>query len=201
MWTISPASLRAASALAILALAAANPARANLIVNGDFSTAGFSSWTVTGNVVQFGNQAVFNSGDTTPNAVVSQSINTIAGQAYALTFQYGWGSYNFSGQSITASVLDGATVLTSALESPPFVDLYSSGGFQTFELDFIAASSTTVIEFVDYALNNTISSDGGVTNVSVDAVPVPEPTSLMLLAIGAGGTLLRRSRRKIVQAS
>jgi hypothetical protein len=183
---------------AALALAAANPARANLVQNGSFSSGTFDNWTVTGDITVTTDYAVFNAGDLPPNGVLSQVINTTAGESYALTFQYSWGSYNGTGQSITASALDGLTVLATALDSPPYVDAYTSGGWQPFELDFTASSSTTTINFADYAGNNTISSDSALTGIDVSA---PEPASLTLLALGAGATIVRRSRRKIVQPS
>ncbi len=200
MSMISPARLCAAGMWAVLALAASHPARANLVQNGNFSSGTFANWSASGDVLAGVGYAVFNAGDLPPNGVLSQVIATTAGEMYALTFQYSWGSFFNSPQSITASVLDGLTVLTSALNSPPAVGANpaTSGGYQPFELDFTASSSSTTIQFADYAGNYTYSGDSSLTGIDVSA---PEPASLTLLALGAGATILRRSRRKIAQPS
>ncbi len=195
MWTISPARLFAAGLWAASALAIASPASANLIQNGSFSDGTFDNWTVSGDVTATAGYIVFNAGDQPPNAVLSQVVATTAGQIYSLTFQYSWASFYDSPQSVTASVLDGVTVLATALDSPPDVGDGSSGGFQPFELDFVASSSATTIEFADYPGNYTYSGDGALTGVDVEA---PEPASLSLLAVGAGAILLRRSGRKTI---
>ncbi len=200
MSMISPAHLCAAGMWAVLALAAAHPARANLVQNGSFSSGDFSNWSVSGNVTVTTGYVVFNAGNLPPNAVLSQVIATTAGESYALTFQYSWGSFDNSPLSITASVLDGITLLTTALETPPSfgANPASSNGYQPFELDFTALSNATTIQFADYPFNDTFNGDSALTGIDVSA---PEPASLTLLALGAGVTILRRSRRKIVQPS
>jgi len=114
--------------LAMWGVVAAGPAQANLIVNGDFETGATSPWIFSGNVAvtgpasadfwfgggstaQNGTRAtVFNSADTTPNGVISQTFATVLGETYQVEFDYD--ASQGGTQSIIASILgsDGATV-------------------------------------------------------------------------------------------
>ncbi len=175
------------------------PARAALVVNGDFETGSLSGWTATGNVVAqatpffgFNNSdygsyfAVFNAGnDAAPNGVLSQTISTVVGTNYVLSFDYG---ANGHGQSMNASAYSdiGDALATELVFSNTAVR-------QGFLLNFAATSTGTTIRFTDNPSNNTIDADGGVDNVSVTA-SVPEPGSLALLCFGAAGVVNARRR-------
>ena len=189
--------LATATAFALLAAA---PSHASIITNGDFETGTLSGWTATGNVLAvlsafsgftdpaYGQYvALFNTADTSPTGVLSQTIATLAGQDYVLTFDYGVYGPTPSGQSLRAEADDGATTLafTSAITL--------SAATQTFSLAFTAISGSTTILFTDFATNDTISQDGALDNVSVAAVP--EPATLTLLGIGAAAMIAGRRKR------
>jgi hypothetical protein len=192
------ASLATAFGLA-LALLGSGGARADLIQNGNFAD-GLSGWTTSGNLSYtttpyFGlasnfpsgtTLAVLNAGNVDPNDALSQIFSTTAGTSYVLSFNYG--SNDRQQQSVTAELDDTAseTVLARQFETAPD----GEGTLEQFSLAFTAISSSTTVLFTDYPGNDSFDSDGGLTGVSI-----PEPGSLTLLAIGAGGLLVRRRRQ------
>src|SRR5437867_2237678 len=111
-------SLFCIAAVGILALAA--PSSAQILTNGSFEL-GTTGWTVQGNAAVLStyggsdgtNAMVFNGGDTTPNAVVSQTFSTTPGKRYLLRYDYGALSYLASQQQALSVSLQGATLRLS----------------------------------------------------------------------------------------
>ncbi len=101
-----------------------NGAIASTLLNGSFET-GFTGWTVTGNqsiqatapyAATDGVKLVgFNGGNSTPNAVLSQSFATVAGQSYTLAFDAGVLSYNTSPQTMRVTVTGTAALLDKTI--------------------------------------------------------------------------------------
>jgi hypothetical protein len=184
-------------------------ARANLIVDGDFSagTIGSSSipnWTTSGNVAVYssttacchsgdtgtGNFALFGAGDGADNGVISQSLSTVSGTEYQLTFLYGATSSpaGLGTQSISVSAGDLSTTITSNLAQRDYSLVFSS-----YTFDFLASGPATTLTFAD-ASTITNSIDGMLDSVSVAAIP--EPASIFLLGSSLAALGLMRRKRK-----
>ncbi|THD63455.1 PEPxxWA-CTERM sorting domain-containing protein [Phenylobacterium sp.] len=137
--------------------------------------------------------------DQTPFSGVSQTLTTVSGQSYALTFDLGaQGSSGIFGGPISATASAGSTSDTFSFDGASGTN--ANGTFWTPEtLNFTATSTSTVISIV----GNTGQEFIGLDNVSVaTAGGVPEPASwaLMLVGFGGLGAALRGSRRKQAHA-
>lgn len=127
---------------------------------------------------------------------VTQSVSTVIGATYRLSFQAGTYQYNAILPSIVATA--GSSTQTFGLPggSPP------SGTWLPLSLTFVATSNLTAISFGGTGGNGSAGSPTpylGLDNVSLDLVslPVPEPASALLLALGGlalGRLTARRTR-------
>ncbi|MES2660549.1 MAG: Ig-like domain-containing protein [Verrucomicrobiota bacterium] len=149
------------------------------LVNGSFES-GFTGWTTTGSqeiqsatpyaATQGTKLVSFNSGNQTPNAILSQTIGTVAGQTYTLAFDAGVFSFNTNSQTLQVTVTGSGTVLTRT------ITLSGAGGAtnrwlpQSFT--FVANSPTATVAFRDQSAS-TIGLDLLLDNVRVTEVITP----------------------------
>lgn len=174
-------TLRYAALLACLALASSARARAGMIVNGGFETGDFTGWTT----VPAGSGSDFGVDDSLPHNggheaffagisigsydEFSQSVPTVAGTNYAITF---WVSSIGSGPADLQVDWDGNRIL----------DILNPDAFDYTRYAFteIASSSSTPLSFQGYDFFNGILID----DVDVVAVSgVPEPSSIVLIGL------------------
>jgi formylglycine-generating enzyme len=143
------------------------------LVNGSFE-AGFDGWTVVGNqeiqasppyVPTDGSSLVsFNSQNSVPNGRLSQTIATVPGITYALTFDAGFLAYNRSEQKLGIQVDGNASLVARD------IILKSINGevlrWTSQSLLFTADSSETELTFLDRS-NATVSVDLLLDNVAI----------------------------------
>jgi len=126
-----------------------------------------------------------------------QTFNTVAGQAYSLTFAY---SHNlFSGlSSASASLSVGDLVDTITHTGGTNANL----AWQTYANTFVASGATTTLTFINLTggANEGIFLDAvSVTDVAANptsAVPEPATWAMLLIGFAAAGAALRSPRRR-----
>ena len=201
--------------LAFAALVAAAPVAASaveLIVNGGFEAGGGSlaGWTATTGVLaihgvdyvtyaggsgsaaaQANTFASFGAGNTAGTETLAQTIATVLGQSYTLTFDYG----SFNGGQATDLFVGGAFVGTYTPVGTSNLDTI----FTTATYSFIGTGTPTQILFsvATFAGDN---QDGVIDNVSVTTVPDAATWSLMIVGLAFVGAAARRRRVVAVTA-
>jgi len=183
---LSIRSMVAAGVGASLLLAAGTIATAAPFSNGNFE-AGTTGWTFTPGPGAVGisttqgrtdgAQAVaWNSGNSGPGAMISQTFDTVPGQRYNLQFDIGG-----LGTPLRTLSLDVDLTGISPLFSGSASSLSAGSGNRTtwdrYNFPFVADSASTTLTFTDTtSLGNSSSADGNLDQVSVTAVnPVVSP--------------------------
>lgn len=172
------------------------------IPDGSFVTigaggSGITGWTVGGGGVDYigtywqaadGTRSVDLSGNS--NGSISQALETIIGQQYAVTFSLAGNPDAGAGLKVAVTSIGG---------SLPQIDFFNVGpsntrddmGWQTFTYKFTAFDTTSVLTFASG--NNPNSAYGpAIDNVSITAVPEPATWGLMLVGFGLTGAAIRR---------
>jgi hypothetical protein len=178
------------------------------LVNGSFEQ-NFTGWTSTGNLeiqsatpyaATNGSKLVaFNTRNSTPNGVLSQTFATTAGQTYTLAFDTGVLSYNTSSQALQVTVTGSGSLLSQTITIAGL-----SGGTNRWlpqSFTFVANSTTSTLAFKDQS-TTTSNLDLVLDNVRVTGIfsgpntaPVavtdfystPQNTALVVPAAGVLG--------------
>jgi hypothetical protein len=208
---------------ATLAIALSSPAiSADLITNGSFETGNFSGWTLSnvgggtapvviaynqaGNypvgafgeaipaTVAGGSYAAYFSSDTANPDTLSQSVDVVAGQTYALSFDYyvPQNGYNNPNDATLSFAVNGSQV-GSALQagSPSGTTPQTWKNFSTL---YTANSTGPVTLAFNFAGLGNTAADFAVDKVSMAAVPEPATWAMMLLGFGIVGSAVRRRK-------
>jgi hypothetical protein len=152
------------------------------LVNGGFES-DFTGWTISGNqnvqsslpyVPTQGSKLVgFNGADLTPNAILSQSFATVAGQIYTLKFDLGVLAFNTNSQTMRVTVDGTGSLLNKA------ITIFGVTGTQRWfpqTYAFTANSATTTLTFRDQSAS-TLGLDMTLDNAMVSGPPPPANTA------------------------
>jgi hypothetical protein len=171
------------------AIACATPASATEhVINGGFETGNFTGWTLTGNTGFTGvdNVTVHSGsfagsfGQVGSTGSLSQSLSTVAGQMYTVSFWLG----NDGGATSSFSAAFGGDTLLS-LSDP------SSFGYTLYTYDVTASSGSTLLDFT-FRQDPAFFHLDDISVRDVSSVPEPATWAMMILGMGAVGFALRR---------
>jgi choice-of-anchor C domain-containing protein len=211
-----------AAAVAAAALVVAGSAGAATIVNGGFAgpgepdggfqTVGVSTgvipgWTVSGGNVDWikgywqssdGDGFSVDLNGDQPGAI-SQTIDTVIGQTYTLSFDMSGNPDNGSDLRLILADTGGAPT-TFAYDLDVSSNSRGTMNWMPQSLNFTATGASTVITFASG--NSNCCFGPAIDNVAIaDAVPEPSSWALMLTGFLGMGTVLRRSRQPLAVAA
>lgn len=125
--------------------------------------------------------------DTTGNSWISQTLNTVAGQWYSLSFAYS----NRAGVAANSNGLSWSFGGSSGVAAPQ-AQISGDHQWQTFSTLVQASGSNTVLRFEALGISDSLGSS--LDRVSVSAVPEPESYALLLAGLAAVGFMVRRRK-------
>ena len=202
--------LKCVAFVALISMIVPAVGHCNSVTNGDF-VAGNAGFVFSGNVGIFtsadydsccatgttgtGNFSAFGGADGSDDGQITQTIITVPGQEYLLSFQYGaFSSPAGRGtQSLTVFAGDLDTTVISGASDRDLSQVLAN-----YQYEFLATGDTTTLTFAD-ASTVTSSIDGFLDTIDVEKSPspTPEPSSLLLFGTGVLGlSALCRTRMR-----
>jgi hypothetical protein len=203
----------ALASVAVLAAPVAAGA-AELVVNGDFETGTFAGWTQGGNtgatgvaapdsnfIVPIGQAPLGNYsaylGPVGSVGSLSQTLNTVAGDVYSVSFELA--NLGSPPDSFSATI-GGDTILAEDSVGPSEITIPNVGSyyiFSAYNYTFTATGSSTPLDFTfrqdpSYFVLDNVSVTG--TSGVISAVPEPSTWALMLVGFGMIGFAARQGR-------
>lgn len=127
----------------------------------------------------------------TPGGGISQSLSTVTGQTYRLSF---WGiNSTYAGRSGTGTVniFAAGNALSDAVITRN-APTWALGDWRQFTRTFTATGATTLLEFQNH--DNAFQNFALIDDVSVTAVPEPAAWALMIGGFAVAGAALRRRK-------
>jgi choice-of-anchor C domain-containing protein len=212
-------TLSGCAALAASAFAMSSAASAATIVNGSFElgtapggyattwagSSALTGWTVGGASVDYiGNYWQAADGSRSIDLAgfgigsISQTIETIVGQAYSITF------------SVAANLDGGSTIRNGFIDvggEQSLISFDSTGktradmGWEVRTFEFVALDALTTLTFSADAVTSANNFGLALDNVSIsaiDAVPEPGAWAMLLFGFGSLGYVMRNRRNPIV---
>jgi choice-of-anchor C domain-containing protein len=132
---------------------------------------------------------------------IAQTINTVAGQAYTLTFAMSGNPDNFQGQTRVAIIGANGSSIGSANYSLSAGNSLGNMLWESRSFSFVADSATTQISFTSGNVGDNCCWGAAIDNVSVTGA-VPEPATWAMMMSGLFGMgLALRGRRKASAAA
>ncbi len=209
-----------AGVVAALSTAGAANAATELVVNGGFkgdthapfttvsaaSPTQIAGWTVLTNYIDWSNNA-WQSSDGDGYSIdliggfgtgaIGQTITTVAGQTYRLTFDVSGNPDRYSNAARIVTIkAGGATIGTTQYDLGP-TNTRGNMLWSSRSLTFIATGALTDIVFTGTSDDPANCCWGAaLDNVSVTAVPEPATWAMMIIGFGAAGSMVRTARRR-----